>query len=118
MFDFLSKSVEEFMRGFADQASTVMRVMIQTNVDYVTSSIKASIHEGIREGFEAIRRNIFYLFVAMGATMVGLVFIIWGLAEAFQDYFKTVGPQGTGFMVFGFVLLIIGLVSFSMSRTR
>jgi hypothetical protein len=118
MFDFLSKSVEEFMRGFADQASTVMHVMIKTNVDYVTSSIKASIHEGIQEGFEAIRKHIFYLFVAMGATMVGLVFIIWGLAEAFQDYFKTLGPNGTGFMVFGSALLIVGLVCFSMSKTR
>jgi hypothetical protein len=118
MFEIISKYIEEFSKRFLDQTSTVVQCMIKTEVDYITSSIRASIKGGIREGFEAIRKNIFYLFVAMGATMVGMVFIIWGLAKAFEEAFKGMGPEGTGFMIFGAVLLIVGLMSFSMSKTR
>lgn len=112
MLDIASKLVNELLKGFVDQAVH----MIRSEVDYAVISIKAGIHEGIRDGFNAIRKHIFYLFVAMGATMVGLIFLVWGAAQVFAEVFRDMGPHGTGYVIFGVVLLLIGMLSFSASR--
>jgi hypothetical protein len=114
MLDILSKLGSEFLQGLADQTS----YMIRSEVDYVSSSLKAGIQGGIRDGFNSIRQHIFYLFMAMGATMVGLVFMVWGAAQVFAALFKDLGPEGTGYVVFGAVLLFIGMISFSRSKAK
>jgi len=111
MIDIVSKFVKEFFDVAARESSR----MIRSEIEYVTGSIKRSIHDGIREGFEAIRANIFYLFLAMGCTLTGLIFIIWGFAKLFAWYFKI---EGLGFLIFGLLALLVGIFSFAMSKPR
>jgi len=53
--------------------------------------------------------------VATASTIVSLIFMTWGLAQIFAEYFKS---QGTGFLVFGFILLVAGILCFGMSRPK
>ncbi len=111
MLDIILKYADDILKGFMDNASA----MIRSEVDYVTGSIKENIEAGIKNGFDAVRKAAFYLFIAMGATMVALVFMIWGLAKMFEAFFK---QDGLGYIVFGVVLFLIGMLSFSMSRPK
>jgi len=111
MLDILLKYADEVLQGFMDHTS----VMIRTEVDYVTESIKNNIEEGIKNGFDSVRKAAFHLFIAMGATMVALVFMVWGLAKMFEALFK---QEGLGFLVFGIVLFLVGMISFSMSKPK
>ena len=113
MIDIISKVVGEFASAVTKESSR----MIRSEVEYVTGTIRKNIREGFREGFDAIRANIFYLFLGMGCTLVGLVFATWGLARLFAEYFKPFG-EGFGFMVFGLVVLLIGVFSFAMSKPK
>lgn len=103
--------VEELLGGFMDQTSNLVR----NEVDYITSSVKSSIENGIKEGFDAVRKVVFYLFVALGATLIGMVFLIWGLAKVSGELF---GSEGAGFMVLGAAALLVGFLSFSMSKPK
>lgn len=105
------KYAQEFLQGMADQTT----VMIRTEVNYAASTIKASIEEGIKAGFESVRRAVFYLMIATASVIVALIFMTWGLAQIFAEYFRS---EGTGFLVFGLVLMLIGMISFSMSKPK
>ena len=109
MMDIVSKFMEDFFNVVTKESCRIIR----SEVDYVTGTIKKTIHDGIRDGFDAIRANIFYLFLAMGCTIISFVFIIWGLAKLFESYFE---QPGLGFLVFGILLLLLGLFSFSKSK--
>jgi hypothetical protein len=114
MIDMISKLVGEFASAVTKESSR----MIRSEVEYVTGTIRKNIREGFREGFDAIRAGIFYLFLGMGCTLVGLVFAIWGLAKFFDSYFEQFNVAGLGFIVFGLLVLLIGVFSFAMSKPK
>ena len=116
MIDIISKVVGEFASAVTKESSR----MIRGEVEYVTGTIRKNIREGFREGFDAIRAGIFYLFLGMGCTLVGLVFGTWGLAKFFDSCFGNLMPNvaGLGFMVFGLLVLLVGVFSFAMSKPK
>ena len=111
MFDLLAKYADEMLHKSVDQAAS----QIRKEVDYASNSIKTGIEEGIKDGFESVRKAIFYMVIATASTIVALIFMTWGLAQIFAEYFQS---QGTGFLVFGLVLLLIGMLSFGMSKPK
>jgi hypothetical protein len=122
MLEFLSGALGGFMEGFASQTSGLIRgeidyisTTIRGEIDYVAMSLKTKIKEGIKEGLDSVRKTMFYLLIAAGATLMGLLFLTWGLAQLFAEL---LGSQGTGFVVFGAVLLLIGLLSFGASKPK
>lgn len=114
MIDMISKVVGEFASAVTKESSR----MIRGEVEYVTGTIRKNIREGFREGFDAIRAGILYLFLGMGCTLVGLVFATWGLAKFFDSYFEPFKVAGLGFIVFGLLVLLIGVFSFTMSKPK
>ncbi|MBN2250796.1 MAG: hypothetical protein JW724_01810 [Candidatus Altiarchaeota archaeon] len=111
MIDLIARSLQEASKGFMDQTSQ----MIRREVNYVSDTLRSSIEYGIKEGFDSVRKAMFYLFIALAATMVSMIFMTWGLAQIFQSIFK---QEGLGFLVFGIVLFIFGMISFSMSKPK
>ena len=112
MFDIIGKYMEEFLGGMVDQTKAVIR----TEVNYAASTIRSSIADGVKSGLEAIRKTIFYLLIAAVSTIVALIFITWGFAQMFEAMF----PQqpGLGFIIFGLALLLVGILSFVMSKPK
>jgi len=111
MFEFLAKYAEELINRSVEQTASQLR----KEVDYAAAAIKAGIEDGIKAGFDSVRKAAFYLMVATASTIVSLIFMTWGLAQIFAEYFKS---QGTGFLVFGFILLVAGILCFGMSRPK
>jgi sterol desaturase/sphingolipid hydroxylase (fatty acid hydroxylase superfamily) len=112
MFDIVGKYMEEFLGGMVDQT----KALIRTEVDYAATTIRSSISDGVKAGLDAIRKTVFYLLIAAVSTIIALVFITWGFAQMFEALF----PQqpGLGFVIFGLALLLIGLLSFTMSKPK
>jgi hypothetical protein len=111
MLELISGALTGFMEGFASQTSGLIR----GEVDYVANTLKTNIRDGIKDGLDAVRRTMFYLLIGVGATMVGLAFLIGGLALFFENMFK---QPGVGFSVFGLIALLIGLVCFALSKPK
>lgn len=109
--EYAHKYAQEFLQGTADH----IVVKIRTEVNYAASTIRSSIEEGIKAGFDSVRKALFYLMIATASTIVALIFMMWGLAKIFAEYFRS---EGTGFLVFGLILFLIGMLSFSMSRPK
>lgn len=111
MLDFISEALHEFSCGVVGKAANMFR----SEVDYAATTIKRNIREGIREGLDAVRRTLFYLLIAVGATVMGLLFMVWGLAQLFAQIFNS---PGLGFTVFGIVLVVVGLIFFAVSKPK
>jgi hypothetical protein len=122
MLEFLSGALGGFMEGFASQTTGLIRgeidyikTSIRGEIDYIGTSLKTSITDGIKEGLNAVRKTMFYLLIGVGATLLGLFFLIWGLAQLLAEMFKS---EGIGFSVFGLIALVIGLICFALSKPK
>ena len=103
------------MEGFTGKFMAKTSVLIRDEVDYVATTLKTNIREGIKDGLDAVRRTMFYILIAVGATLLGMFFLIWGLAQLLAELFQS---QGIGFSVFGLLLLLIGLLCFAVSKPK
>jgi CHASE3 domain sensor protein len=112
MFDILAKYVDEILHSMVDQTAS----QIRKEVEYAALTIKGGIEDGIKEGLDAARKTFFYLAIGTASTVVALVFMTWGLAQMFEAMFSQ--KPGVGFVVFGLVLLLLGMVSFAMSKPK
>jgi len=112
MFDIIGKYMEEFLGGMVDQTKAVIR----TEVNYAATTIRSSIADGVKSGLDAIRKTVFYLLIAAVSTIIALIFITWGFAQMFEAMFKE--QPGLGFVVFGLALLLVGMMSFAMSKPK
>jgi hypothetical protein len=112
MFDIIGKYMEEILGGMVDQTKSLIR----TEVNYAATTIKTSISDGVKSGLDAIRKTVFYLLIAAVSTIIALIFITWGFAQMFESMF----PQqpGMGFVIFGLALLLVGVLSFVMSKPK
>jgi hypothetical protein len=127
MFNLLGRYLEGFLGGMVDQTKAVIRTevggmvdqtkaVIRTEVNYAATTIRTSISDGVKSGFEAIRKTVFYLLIAAVSTIIALIFITWGFAQMFEAMFSQ--QPGLGFVIFGLALLLVGMLSYALSKPK
>lgn len=103
--------IRDELRKEADR----IRDELRKEADYIAQTIGSGIRKGFEDGFANVSVGLSKLIVASFSIVFGILFLSYGLAAVIENYVKVVG---SGFLIVGVIVLLVGLMVFSSMKKK
>jgi len=88
---------------------------LRKEADHIAQTIGSGIRQGFEDGFASVSSGVSKLIVASFSIVFGILFLSYGLAAVIENYFKV---AGSGFLIVGIIVLLVGLIVFSSMKKK